>query len=309
MKGNCDPLSGQEEPGVKCDAEAIKSAAASTTCGRNRPNFAVGENETGTRRASEGNAYAAVIGESSIWASGGNKLGPGGKPESTLCVPAASVLMGLMYGARMARYDLLRPVQSLASFLHQWNSECDGRLLRLVSYVKSTLHIRQVGWVGDPIESIGPQLYADADFAGCPRTLRSTTGYHLVIEGPWTNFAQTAASKIQSALSNTTPEAEFAACHLAHLKAFMPAMDLYEMLFPPGYPKVVHEDNQAMIQVVLSGNNKTMRHLSRNHGLSVRHLHNHLGNEETKDDTRLVYTRSEWMAADIYTKQFAEKDK
>jgi hypothetical protein len=37
------------------------------------------------------------------------------------------------------------------------------------------------------------------------------------------------------------------------------------------------------------------------------HLHNHLGNEETKDDTRLVYTRSEWMAADIYTKQFGDK--
>ena len=52
-----------------------------------------------------------------------------------------------------------------------------------------------------------------------------------------------------------------------------------------------------------------MRQLGRNHGLSVRRLHNHLGNEETKDDTRLVYTRSEWMAADIYTKQFAEKDK
>ncbi len=69
-KGNCDAFSGQEEPGVKCDAEASKSAAASTTaCGRNKCNFAVGENETGRRRASEGIAYAAIIGESSIWLS------------------------------------------------------------------------------------------------------------------------------------------------------------------------------------------------------------------------------------------------
>ena len=47
-KGTCDPFSGQEEPGVKCDAEAIKSAAASTTtCGRNKRNFVVSENEKG----------------------------------------------------------------------------------------------------------------------------------------------------------------------------------------------------------------------------------------------------------------------
>ena len=183
-------------------------------------------------------------------------------------------------------------MQSLASFLHQWNADCDERLLRLVSYVKSTLHIRQVGWVGDSISEIGPHFYADADFAGCPRTLRSTTGYHLVIEGRWTSFPQTAASKIQTALSNSTPEAEFAACHFVHLKAFMPALDLFDKFFPAGYPKVVHEDNQAMIQVVISGNNKTMRWLSRNHGLAVMHLHNHLGKMTPDSFTR---GRNGWL--------------
>ena len=75
-----------------------------------------------------------------------------------------------------------------------------------------------------------------------------------------------------------------------------------------GYHEVVHEDNQAMIQIPHTGINKTMRWLSRNHGLAIRHLYNHLGNEETKDDTELVYTRSEWMAADIYTNAFNSKD-
>ena len=49
--------------------------------------------------------------------------------------------------------------------------------------------------------------------------------------------------------SNSTPEAEFAACHLAHKKAFLPSLDLYDRLLPKGYHKVVHEDNQAMIQM------------------------------------------------------------
>ena len=51
-------------------------------------------------------------GAPSMWKSGTVKC----KRPSTLCVPAASVLMGMLYWARMARYDLLRPVQSLATY-------------------------------------------------------------------------------------------------------------------------------------------------------------------------------------------------
>jgi hypothetical protein len=192
--------------------------------------------------------------------------------------------------------------------LHEWDSDCDLRLNRLMSYIQSTIHYRQVAWVGDTVDKLGPHLYADADFAGCPRTLRSTSGYHLAIEGPWTSMPQTGASARQTALSNSTPEAEFAACHLAHKKAYLPSLDLYDKLLPEGYHKVVHEDNQAMIQIAHTGINKTMRWLSRNHGLAIRYLYEHLGNEETKDNTELVYTRSEWMAADIFTKAFNSKD-
>ena len=243
----------------------------------------------------------------SIW-SGFSKQKPG-KKKTNLCVPAAAALMGLLYGARFARYDLLRPVQSLATFLHEWDRSCDEKLLRIMSYVKSTIHWRQYAWVGDTVENLGPHLYADADFAGCPRTLRSTSGYHLTIEGPRSSFPQTAASARQTALSNSTPEAEFAACHLAHKKAFLPALDLYDKIFPNGYRKIIHEDNQAMIQIAKSGVNKTMRWLSRNHGLAIRYLYDHLGNEETKDNTELLYTRSDMMAADIYTKVFSSKEK
>lgn len=118
----------------------------------------------------------------------------------------------------MASYDLLRPVRSLATYLHEWDADCDERLHRLMSYIQSTLHWRQGAWVGDEVSMLGPHLYADADFAGCPRTLRSTSGYHLAIEGPWTSLPQTDCSARQNAFSNSTPEAEFAACPLGHTK-------------------------------------------------------------------------------------------
>ena len=58
---------------------------------------------------------------------------------------AARVLMKLLYCARMARYDLLRPVCHLACHVSKWTSECDRRLHKLVCYVNCTLHLRMIG--------------------------------------------------------------------------------------------------------------------------------------------------------------------
>lgn len=120
---------------------------------------------------------------------------------------------------------------------------------------------------------------------------------------------QVGASARQTALSNSTPEAEFVAGHLAHKKAFLPALDLHDRIFPKGYLKVMQKGNQAMTQIVHTGTNKTMRWLSRNHGLAIRYLYDRLGNEETKGDTQLMYTRSQWMVADVYTKPFNNGEK
>ena len=47
-------------------------------------------------------------------------------------------------------------------------------------YVHHTKHWRMVGWVGDPMDDVRLALYADADFAGCVESLRSTPGGHLI---------------------------------------------------------------------------------------------------------------------------------
>ena len=45
---------------------------------------------------------------------------------------AAKVLMKILYGARMARFDLLRAVCLLATQITKWDAYCDRRLHRLV---------------------------------------------------------------------------------------------------------------------------------------------------------------------------------
>ena len=89
---------------------------------------------------------------------------------------AASIVMKVMYGARMARFDLLRAVQGLARHMTKWTRRHAQELWRMMCYIKATKHWRLVGWIGDPLELITPTVFSDADFAGCTETRRCTSG-------------------------------------------------------------------------------------------------------------------------------------
>lgn len=110
-------------------------------------------------------------------------------------------------------------------------------------------------------------------------------------------------------MANSTPEAETVALHTGLKSILMPSLDLYDVLLPKGYQQVIHEDNTGAIQIAATGINKTMRWLSRNHGVSIQYLYDKLGREGRHDDITITYTRSEWMSADIYTKFFNSKEK
>ena len=93
---------------------------------------------------------------------------------------APAVLMKILYGARVARYDLLRPVQALASRITKWTRLCHKKLHRLVSYINETVSVCLYGWVGDSIESIKMVLYCDADLASDRNDHKSTSGVYCV---------------------------------------------------------------------------------------------------------------------------------
>ena len=58
---------------------------------------------------------------------------------------AAKVLMKILYGARMARLDMLRAVCNLACFVTRWTTDCDAKLHRLVHYIACTKHPDRLG--------------------------------------------------------------------------------------------------------------------------------------------------------------------
>ena len=158
----------------------------------------------------------------------------GGTPEMATKEPvrghlaphAASVLMKLLYGARIARFD------------------------HLMCYVHHTKHWRMVGWVGDSMDDVRLALYADADFAGCVDSLRSTSGGHLNIQGPNTRFPLSGSSKRQGCVSHSTPAAEIVAADVAMRAMGMPALKLLQRILKKSPNFVFYDDNKAMIGVV-----------------------------------------------------------
>ena len=220
--------------------------------------------------------------------------------RGNLAPHAASVLMKLLYAARIARFDLLRSINALARNVTKWTKDDDARLHHLMCYVNSTLSLKMIGWVGDKIEDLSLGLFADADFAGCAQSLRSTSGSHLQVQGKYTRFPLAGGSKRQGCVSHSTPEAEIVAADTALRTLGIPALSLWKVLAKVFPQLLFHDDNQGMIGVVRSGRNPTMRHLERTHGISIASMHEHF----QKDHFVLIYEITAKMAADIHTKGF-----
>ena len=228
--------------------------------------------------------------------------GQDGEPlnRGNLAPHAASVLMKLLYAARIARFDLLRSINALARNVTKWTKDDDARLHHLMCYVNSTLSLKMIGWVGDQIEDLSLGLFAGADFAGCAQSLRSTSGSHLQVQGKFTRFPLAGGSKRQGCVSHSTPEAEIVAADTALRTLGIPALSLWKVLAKVFPQLLFHDDNQGMIGVVRSGRNPTMHHLERTHGISTASMHEHF----QKDHFVLIYEITAKMAADIHTKGF-----
>ena len=211
---------------------------------------------------------------------------------------AAAVLMKILYGARMGRYDLIRPVQALASLITKWDGLCDKKLHRLVCYINSTLDLNLYGWIGDPPDLLELVLYCDADLAGDRTDFKSTSGVFMCLLGPRSFMPLNALSKKQTSVSKSTPAAEIVSLDHAVYKLGLPALSMWEYLLGRRFRLRVMEDNETAIRVVITGHNPNMRHMSRTQRIDISALNEryHGG------DFTFVTCPSQFEAGDILTK-------
>ena len=127
--------------------------------------------------------------------------------KGKLTVDAAKIVMKILYGARVSRWDLLQTVNYLAIRLTKWNVVCDKRLFRLICYIDTTRDWIMYPVIGDNLCDCHLVVYSDSDFASDTETSKSTSGGYVVLVGPNTWAPLVPVCKSQAAVSHSSHKA------------------------------------------------------------------------------------------------------
>ncbi|KAK1421243.1 hypothetical protein QVD17_23430 [Tagetes erecta] len=197
-------------------------------------------------------------------------------------------LAGALQYLTFTRPDIAYAVQQICMHMHSpciahWNA-----LKRIIRYLQGTaeygLHLRSSS-------TLSIRAYTDADWAGCPDTRRSTSGYCVYLGDNLISWS----SKRQSTISRSSAEAEYRGvanvvaeiCWLRNL--------LLELHCPLTKASLVYCDNVSAIY--LSGN--PVQHQRTKHiELDIHFVREHV----QKGLVRILHMPSRFQIADIFTK-------
>ena len=214
---------------------------------------------------------------------------------------SASILMKILWLARLSRPDLSHAVTKLASGITRWSINHDKLLYRLICYMSSTSDYGITASVfgGD----LTLHLYTDADLGGDVCTMKSHSGIYLcAMCDKGTHFPISWTSRRQQCVSRSTTESEIVALSDGLFSDAIPVQTVLQLVLGHDVPLVLHEDNQACIHILNSGYSARMKSMNRTHKLSIAALHESIQNLELK----LEYTESEKQLADMFTKALAK---
>ncbi|GJX72029.1 ribonuclease H-like domain-containing protein [Tanacetum coccineum] len=129
-----------------------------------------------------------------------SKLGPDGVPvqDPTLY---RSLAGGLQY-LTFTRPDLSYAVQQICLYMHDPREPHFAALKRIMCYVQGTLDLGLHLYASAITSLVG---YTDADWAGCPSTRRSTSGYCVFLGDNLLSWS----AKRQHTISRSSAEAEY----------------------------------------------------------------------------------------------------
>lgn len=152
----------------------------------------------------------------------------------------------LMYLSNLTRPDIAFAVNFLARSQSNPQSLHWHLLKRIFLYLNGT---RSIGLKYLPNstakKSFMLDAYVDSDFAGDPRTRKSTTGFLI----RYYNNVVSWGSKLQSVCAESSGEAEFVAICEASKEILFLARLINETLGTVPYPVQVYEDNSAAISI------------------------------------------------------------
>jgi hypothetical protein len=210
--------------------------------------------------------------------------------------PYRALIGELLYVANNTRPDVSFAVSNLARYSQDPRQVHWRAALRIVRYLKGTINLglqyERSGKLSSGSESL-VRGYSDADWGGCKRTCRSTSGYIFLDAGPisW-------RSNLQTIVALSTMEAEVIALSAAG-QELMWIRKLEEAAMDPekcgDYIPVIYEDNQSAIAI-----SKNPTHQGRTKHMRIKDLY--IRERVAAKEISVVYCSTKENVADIFTK-------
>ena len=212
---------------------------------------------------------------------------------------AASLLMKLLYAARMMRLDMCWTINTLSRFVTKWTKLCDKQLCHAYSYLQRSVDLSLHGVVdtrdADVVELMS---FPDADLAGAADTTKSISGGFLHLHAEGTFVPLDWYSKKQSATAHSTTEAELISASKMLREMLIPQMELWSILLQRPVKGSIREDNEATIKVIKSGFSPQLRHLAKHHRIALSLVHELC----TGEDIAVTYCPTAEQKGDLMTK-------
>jgi hypothetical protein len=212
---------------------------------------------------------------------GGPMLGPA---DSTAYRSLAGALQYLTF----TRPDITYAVQQLCLYMHAPREPHLAAMKRLLRYLRGTLGYGLLLGRSSTAELV---VYTDADWAGCPDTRRSTSGYAVFLGGNLVSWS----SKRQPVVSRSSAEAEYRAVANGVAEAAWLRQLLAELHRPLARSTLVYCDNVSA--VYLSTN--PVQHQRTKHVEIDLHF---VRDRVAIGDVRVLHVPTTSQFADIFTK-------
>ena len=211
----------------------------------------------------------------------------------------ASLLMKVLFAARMVRADVQWTVILLSRYATKWTKLQDRWMCRLFGYLSSHSRLKLKSTVhSDDLATVCLRAFPDADLAGALDSTKSTSGGMLFLCGPKGTLVPLEwYSKKQGSTANSTTEAELTSANKMLREHLIPQILLWEALLGRSLKSFLMEDNMSTITVIKAGYSPALRFIPKHHRISLG-----LVSELCKDLVELEHVESAKQRGDILTK-------
>ncbi|GJZ10142.1 ribonuclease H-like domain-containing protein [Tanacetum coccineum] len=167
-----------------------------------------------------------------------SKLGEDGDPVSDLTLYRS--LAGSLHYLTFTRLNISNDVQQVCLYMHDPREPHFSALKRILRYIRGTLDYGLQLFSSSTSYLVA---YLDADWAGCPITWRSTSGYCVFLGNNLLSWS----SKRQPTLSRSSVEAEYRGVANALVETCWLRYLLRELHTPLSYATLVYCDNVSVV--------------------------------------------------------------